>query len=91
MKRIFLILVVAIVIYVLGRQVVLLFVSDETRSTWLLQEMIDSFNERDNSGCRAHLASDYLHKSPRLDNDRLRALFASLLLKGVLPETYEFR
>ena len=91
MKRIFLILVVAILIYVLGRQVVLLFVPDETRITWLLQEVVDRFNERDNSGCRAHLASDYQHKSPRLDNGRLRALLARLFLKGVHPETHAFR
>lgn len=61
MKQILVILAASVMTFVLGRMLVLAFVSDETKITWLIEEMEEGFNEGDLSECIGPLHDDWRH------------------------------
>lgn len=75
MRRLLLALAAALVLFVVGRWVVLALVPETTRIRWRLESMCAGFNETRLAPCLEGVAATWQHEHSRLD----RALFADSL------------
>ncbi|MEX1024441.1 MAG: hypothetical protein WD226_05125 [Planctomycetota bacterium] len=72
MKRFLLVPLAAVAIYFAGRSLVMLFVSDETKIRWIVEEMQESFNDARAGGCLSPVADTWRHEdSAWLDRETL--------------------
>jgi len=72
MKHVLFVLAASVMAFVLGRMVILAFVSDETKIRWLIQEMEEGFNDGDLSDCIGPLHTDWKHDGHSMNRDYLK-------------------
>lgn len=72
MKRILLGLVLALVAIVVVRQAVRALASDETRIRWMVEEMVDGFNEGSGKRASSGFAETWRYREETLRRDDLR-------------------
>jgi len=80
-KRGILLLIAAVVVAFLGiRWTIHQLVSDETKITWLIEGMVEGFDEGKAGDAVEGLAEDWRHESSSVDRDLLRSALAREIL-----------
>jgi hypothetical protein len=90
MRRLLLALAAALVLFVVGRWVVLALVPETTRIRWRLEAMCAGFNETRLSPCLSGVAPAWRHAGSGLDRDRLTDALRSVFFHEKDPESGRF-
>jgi len=90
MRRLLLALAAALVLFVVGRWVVLALVPQTTRIRWRLESMCEGFNETRLSPCLSGVAPTWRHASGGLDRERLTDALRSIFFHEKDPESGRF-
>jgi len=90
MKRVLIALALLLGLWFGGRAIWRASVSDETRIRWVVDEMVEGFNETIMNPILAGLAKDYRDETYNTSRDDLRAAAASVFFTAKDPETRAF-
>ena len=83
--------VLAIVLLYFGvRAIVHFFASDETKIRWVVEDMVDGFNETRMNPVMTGLAQEFVHEDPPVHKDEARAMLAQMFLQDKDPQTKRF-
>jgi hypothetical protein len=89
-KRILLVLVALLLLYLGVRAIVHALASDETQIRWVVEDMTDGFNETRMNPIMTGLAQDFREDSRDADKELVRAGLAQLFLQSKDPQTKKF-
>ncbi|MCC6409753.1 MAG: hypothetical protein IT453_21545 [Planctomycetes bacterium] len=90
MRRLFLVLVGALALYVGGRALVHALASHETRIAWVIDDMVDGFNATRMNPILDGLDREFLDDTWGADRETVRAAAAHLFFNAVDGETKRF-
>lgn len=90
MKRLLLVVVGALAVYLAGRALVHALASHETRIGWVIDRMVEGFNDTRMSPILAGLDREFLDDTWGADRDTVRAAAAHLFFNELDHQTKEF-
>lgn len=90
MRRLLAALAAALVLFLVGRWVVLALVGDETRIRWRLESMVEGFNETRLAPVLEGVAPQWHHDHSRVDRELLAQLLRSVFFNEKDPESGRF-
>lgn len=90
MKRLVLVVVVALALLLAGRALVHALASHETRIEWVIDDMIEGFNDTRMNPILDGLDREFLDDTWGADRDTVRAAAAHLFFNALDPQTKRF-
>lgn len=90
MKRIFLVLAGALLLFLVGRAIVRALVSDETKIRWTVEDMRDGFDKTRMDPILVAFAEDFRDDTSGADRADVRQALAYLFFSAKDPETKGF-
>jgi hypothetical protein len=90
MKKIVLAVLAIAVLFFGGRALLRALVSDETKIGWVVDDMIEGFNETDNDQVREGLDVNFLDEAYGVDRELVRLALAHLFFNAKDPATKKF-
>jgi hypothetical protein len=90
-RRLVLVALALAIVFVFGRWVLRALASDETHVRWVVEEMIEGFNQAELRPVMAGLAPDYVDTSSGLHRNELREALIYSFFQDVDPRTHDYQ
>jgi len=90
MKRVLFGILAVVLLWFGVRAIVHLLASDETKIRWLVEDMVDGFNETRMNPIMTGLAQDFVDEHSGRGKDDVRAALAQMFLQDKDPKTKRF-